>query len=648
MKHSRFANSAALAFAAYAAVTILMTWPLAAGLTHDVPGDFGDPLFTSWVLSWGATHLGRGWWSANIFAPQPLALAYSEHFLPQAIQTLPIYLLTRNPILCYNLLFLSTFAVSGLGMFLLGRELTGSAAAGFVAGLAFAFAPYRIANIPHLQVLSSAWMPFVLFGLHRHFATGRRRPLAFAAAAWLVQNLSCGYYLLFFSPVVLLYIGWELTRRRLWTDRRTLRRVAAAVVVVAAATAPFLLPYLELRRLGFDARSLGEVHRFSADVYAYLTADPNLRVWGLIAQAWPRPEGLLFPGATIALFAVIGAGAARARPRDPRQTDDERLRLSRLAWTAAAILAALVITLLFGYSIRLPRLKITSLPRVLAVCAIGGAILLAVSREARGSVSRWLMSLSGIFSIITLFAIVMSFGPDIHAMGRAVTTTSLYALFYDHVPGFDGIRVPARFAMIATLGLAALTALGVAAIPPPRRRRVSAIAAMLILAEALAVPIPINQNATDYKQAGLAPLPGAIAIGSAVPAVYRYAAQLPASAVLIELPFGEPAFDIRYMFYSTTHWRRLVNGYSGGAPAGYEILTESLKDRGGHPDRAWQGIVDSSATHAVVHEGSYANDAGARVSAWLRSRGAREIAAFGSDRVFVLSAPGPKPPAPGF
>ena len=43
-------------------------------------------------------------------------------------------------------------------------------------------------------------MPFVLFGLHRHFATGRLRPLIGAAAAWLVQNLSCGYYLLFFSP----------------------------------------------------------------------------------------------------------------------------------------------------------------------------------------------------------------------------------------------------------------------------------------------------------------------------------------------------------------------------------------------------------------------------------------------------------------
>ena len=44
------------------------------------------------------------------------------------------------------------------------------------------------------------------------------------------------------------------------------------------------------------------------------------------------------------------------------------------------------------------------------------------------------------------------------------------------------------------------------------------------------------------------------------------------------------------MFYSTLHWRRLVNGYSGGAPREYELLTESLKDVATRPDRAWQAI----------------------------------------------------------
>jgi hypothetical protein len=639
------ANAAVVAFLVYVAVTIVMTWPLAVGLTRSLPGDFGDPLFTSWVLAWDATHLGPGWWSANIFAPHPLSLAYSEHFLPQALQTLPIYLLTNNPILCYNLLFLSTFALSGLGMFLLGCELTGSTAAGFVAGLAFAFAPYRIASIPHLQVLSSAWMPFVLFGLHRHFATGRMRPLAGAAAAWLVQNLSCGYYLLFFSPAVALYLLWELTRRGLWTDRRSLVRVGAAVALVFAATVPFLLPYLELRQLGFDARSLAETRRFSADVYAYLTADPNLRVWGSIAQAWPHAEGLLFPGLTIIVLAAVGL----SRPDGTAEIAEHRSSLG--SWRAPRFLlivaaSGLLLAVLLGYSIRLPGLKVTSLSRVLVVCGVAGALFLAASRDTRAAARRWLLAPAGIFSVITGFAIVMSFGPDIHAMGRSVTTTNLYALFYDHVPGFDGVRVPARYAMIVTLGLAALAALGVARIDRRHRGRVTAFAAALILAEAWAVPIPINQNATGYKQPGLAPLPASLATGAAVPAVYAYVASLPASAVVIELPLGEPAFDIRYMFYSTRHWKRLVNGYSGGAPADYGVLTESLQDLFDRPDRAWRALIDSTATHAIVHEASYTGEGAVRIEDWLRANGAREAAAFATDRVFLVPVPSPQSPVP--
>jgi hypothetical protein len=636
------ASSAAFAFMIYAVLAVVMTWPLAAGLTHDVPGDFGDPLFTSWVLAWDVSHLGRGWWNANIFAPDPLALAYSEHFLPQALQAWPVYALTHNPILCYNLLFLSTFALSGLGMFLLGRELTRSAAAGLVAGLAFAFAPYRIANIPHLQVLSSAWMPFVLLGLHRHFATGRLRPLAGASAAWLVQNLSCGYYLLFFTPVVFLFIAWELTRHRMWSDRHALIRTGIAIGIVLAATVPFLLPYVELRRLGFSPRSLAETRRFSADVYAYLTADPNLRLWGSVAQAWPKSEGLLFPGLTIVVLAAIGIGRWKQEKTGETAEIAEKTfsqRSLRALRFFLAVLAALIIALLLGYSIRLPGIKITSLSRVLGVCAIAGAIALGVSRDAREKARGWLLSSAGIFTAITLFAFVMSLGPEIHAMGRSVATTNLYAVFYDVVPGFDGVRVPARYATIVTLGLAALAALGVAAIDGRQRARVGAIAGALILLEAFAVPMPINQNATDYKQTDLMPLPPSVAVGTAAPEVYRFAAGLPASAVLLELPLGEPAFDVRYMFYSTLHWKRLVNGYSGGFPSSYEMLTESLKDAASRPDRAWKAIADSAATHVIVHEGSYANEGGRRLSDFLRARGAREVSAFGSDRVFLLHNP---------
>ena len=261
-----------------------------------------------------------------------------------------------------------------------------------------------------------------------------------------------------------------------------------------------------------------------------------------------------------------------------------------------------------------------------------------VSHDWRALARRWLHAPAGIFSIVVVFAALMSFGPDIHAQGRLVARTNVYALFMELAPGFDGVRVPARYVMVVTLGLSALAALGIAAIDDRRRGYVGIGAAGLILLESLAVPLPINQTATQYSQKDLAPLSASVGTGALLPDVYRFAAQLPASAVLLELPVGEPAFDIRYMFYSTTHWRRLVNGYSGGAPEDYGLLTEAMKDAETRPDRAWEAIATSAATHVILHEAAYVNGVGVRLSAWLRARGAREIAALGSDRVFALPA----------
>jgi hypothetical protein len=626
----------------YLALTIVLTWPLAAGLARDIPGDFGDPLFTAWAMAWAATHLGRGWWSANIFAPHPLALAYSEHFLPQGLQALPVYAATGNPILGYNLVFLSTFVVSGLGMFLLGRELTGSRTAGFIAGLAFAFSPFRVASLPHLQVLSSAWMPLVLFGLRRHFVSGRTRPLAGAAAAWILQNLSCGYYLLFFSPIVWLYLAWEMTTRGLWRNRRAVVRIAIACAAVVAATIPFLLPYLELRRLGFNPRSLAETKKFSADVYAYFTADPNLRLWGHLATAWQEAEGVLFPGLTIVALAAFGALRAGAgeRAATPPAFASQRasaLHHGLLFLVLACWLAA--VGLLLGWSIRVPGLRVTELSRTLVVASLATVALLAASARARTTMRAWVASPAGIFSIITIVAAAMSLGPEVHAKGRTIADTSLYAVFYHYVPGYDGVRVPARFAMIVTLGLAALTALGAAALERRRRHVLVALAGVLIVVEAVAIPIPMNENSTKYSQTDLAPLPPRVELGDRTPEVYRFIAQLADESVILELPLGEPAFDIRYMFYSTVHWKRLVNGYSGGAPLAYEFLTEALKDVRTRPERAWDAVVASSASHAVVHEGSFTGERGRQFSDWLRARGAEEVAVFGTDRVLVLPSP---------
>ena len=473
--------------------------------------------------------------------------------------------------------------------------------------------PYRIGALAHLTVLSSAWMPFVLLGFRRYFETRHVLALACASLAWILQNLSSGYYLLFFSPVVALYLAWEIATRSLWRSPRALVPVGVACLVAIGVTTPFVLPYIELRRLGFDSRSLAETQQFSADVYGYLTADIHLWLWGSTFRAWPRAEGSLFPGLTVTALAALAV-----------------LRTSRpIVFAPLAVL----VPLLMGVTIRLPGLRIGSLSRSLIVVGAVAIVWLALRRPARRGAVAWLASPIGFFALITVFAIVMSFGPEIRARGRVVLDTSLYAFFYRFVPGFDGLRVPARFAMIAALGLATLCAFGLAAL---RNRVVTALAALLVVVETLGLPVPLNLNSSDrdYVRAGLTSLPP---LQRTAPSIYRSVARLPESAIVLELPLGEPAFDLRYMFFSTTHWKRLVNGYSGGFPDEYERLDQALQDVLIRPDRTWDVLrATSRPSHIVVHERYFTGDRGAQVTAWVRRHGGREIAVADSDRLFEM------------
>jgi hypothetical protein len=128
-------RSAAVAAAWFVVLAVIFTWPVAARPGHVVPGDHGDPLLNCWILAWNADHLLRALggeisaltriWHGNIFHPEPYTLGYSELLLAQAVQILPVYAATGNILLCYNLLLISSYALSGLGMFLLVRQLTG-------------------------------------------------------------------------------------------------------------------------------------------------------------------------------------------------------------------------------------------------------------------------------------------------------------------------------------------------------------------------------------------------------------------------------------------------------------------------------------------------------------------------------------------
>lgn len=651
---------ASRAFAVYVVASLAATWPLVRGLGRDVPWDLGDSILNMWILSWDCEQIRRiltgdfsriaTFFDANIFYPTPLALAYSEHLIPQAVQIFPVYLITRNPILCYNLLFLSTIVLSGLGMYLLVRELTGNGLAAFVAGFLFAFAPYRLPQSGHLQVLTSQWMPFVLYGLLRYFQSRRLRPLVGAALALTVQNLSSGYYLLFFTPFAVAFALWQVGRLGLWRDRRTWLALSGAASGVAIITAPFLLPYAALRDRGFAARSLSEVFRFSADVYSYGTASGEQQLWGTIMQAFPKAEGELFPGLVAVLLALIGlllGGWVEARSLGRPQSGVDSRPFIRsgatargFAWLFGALAighgAAAIATLLLRritFDTGLFVVRMSNINQLLLRALVAFGLLLLVSPATRAR-TRAFMRHRGLFAIALLAAVWLSLGPAPQSLGRPVEIAAPYRLLFENVPGFDGVRVPARFAMIVAFTLAVLAGYGANVLSrAPFGRGALVVAVAFGFLEAIRVPFTVN---------GMLPLrdfnaPEARVFRPArAPAVYHELAKQPSNTVVIELPLGPRDFDLRAMFYSTVHWRPVVNGYSGFYPPHYGRLMTELSEIPRHADISLQTLRSTGATHLVLHEAAYRGDEGTATANVLLTAGAVELFRDGPDVLFLL------------
>jgi hypothetical protein len=134
----------------------------------------------------------------------------------------------------------------------------------------------------------------------------------------------------------------------------------------------------------------------------------------------------------------------------------------------------------------------------------------------------------------------------------------------DWIPPFRGLRVPARFAIIVSMTLAILASIGAAAIFRRWPNQRAALAACILAIVAIE-PMPRLQ---------LEP------VWSSPPDIYRKLSKRSPS-VLAELPVGTNEwgvhFDATYIYFSTFHWQRLVNGNSGFFPPSYEEFMERVR-----------------------------------------------------------------------
>jgi len=533
-------RAALLALLLYSAVTLALFPQLVAHLATAFPGDLGDPPSQAWVLAWDVHALmahGVGLarlYQGNIFYPFHDVLAYQDTLLGVLPFAAPILLLTGNPVLAYNVLFLGSFVLCAWGAYLLAVLLTRDVRAAFLAGLVYGFSPYRMVHLYHLNLLCGMWIPLALVCWERVRRGGRgdTRYWVGVGLCVVLQALSALYYAAFLSVALALLFLIQLRRSPRARVRPLLLGAVTTAACCALALAPFVAPYIRVERQLGGSRGLGQVVYFAADLRDFLHSVDLSVLYGWSGHALGvRPTDALqylWPGATALALALWGLKSRWSMV-------DGRWSMAAVRWKARSTGARHV----SGDDHR---------PSAIDHRPSSYALLLAASA-------------------------VLCLGPFLKVWGVRTALPLPYLLLYP-LPGFAGLRDPARFGAIYTLALAVLAAYGMAALLralPGRnaidwerrlasRRRGLLVATLLclaVLAESWIRPLPVM------------PVP----VGAAVPPVYHWLAARPFAPVL-ELPIGLDnktvwAEQAQMMLFATYHWRPIVNGTGGFAPPGY-------------------------------------------------------------------------------
>jgi hypothetical protein len=539
--------------------TSLLTWPYVTRM-RDAVVDPGDPYLVTWIMWWDYHQTFRDplhLFNANTFYPLRYTLAFSEHCYGLALPFFPLFALGLRPLTVHAVALFLGFALSGYGAFRLARTLTGSSGVAWVAGVVFAFVPFRFHLMSQLVYLFSPWLPLLFEALVLFARRRSRSRAAWLGCAFLMTGLtSVSFFALALVPLAL--AGAVLaTRHRLWREREFWRRGALALGLASLALAPFMLPYYLVSKLYGFKRSIEEVKANSAWPIHWLSVENRNKLWFGMGESMPGgAQFKLFPGLLPILFA--SAALLIVEPLKRRERVDEPGAASRrlLARFDALCVFSLALSILavgfdntdyFGGVFR----YVTS-ERALALLTVAFAARLCIAYPAtlRAANANFVETLRS------------RRRGDIYWLGLILTAVGFcyslgwnfffYRICYDLLPVFRSMRVPTRGAMFAYLGLALLAGLGVqrlAELISLRRPRVRP-AAIYVAACALLL-FELNGAPLSFMRGEVYP-----------DAVTLRLKQTEMRGGVVVLPAGAD-YNHRYMLRSADHAKPLIVGTSG-------------------------------------------------------------------------------------
>lgn len=302
----------ALAAVAFAVLTAAVFRPTPGQLVATLPaaeGSSADAL----LLVWATSHVSRtlftqplALFDAGIFHPLPHALALGDHMIGQAILGLPVWLTTGNPLLEFNLLSLGSYVAGATAMFAYARSVVGGGAVpALVAGVVFAFTPFRFASPLWLQLLWTAFVPLALLAWLRFIETRSVRAWLLWVGCWTAQGLLGQYLALYFTLIMGAVGGFALLASPARRDARLWLGTLLAPLAVGALLWPTVAPYLALRETQNTIRTGG-----LDTPLGFLWPGPGT----LLATLLPAGTTAFGPGVVASLLAIVGLLLGRRGP----------------------------------------------------------------------------------------------------------------------------------------------------------------------------------------------------------------------------------------------------------------------------------------------------------------------------------------------
>ncbi len=601
------------AFIFFCILSVLLTYPLILNMDRAI-SDVGDPLLNTWILAWDVHQILNeplSLFEANIFHPHKSALAYSEHLFASSLIALPVIVITGKPMLAYNTVFLLSFILAGFGMYCLVSYLTGSRFAGIVSGMIFAFCPYRFDHVAHLQLLTNHWMPFAFLYLHKFFDKKRYKDLLLFTLFFVLQCLSCGYYAVFLSVSIGCMFVWFIFRRKL--TRKNFAGILLFILIAGISLYPFYKPYARVQKEMNFVRSISEVKHYSADVESYLAASPSNHLYKRFSIIFGDHEKRLFPG-LLAIFLSVYGFISRRERRERAQLKFYFIDILIII----SLIFGLFILITGGFSFDIGRLHFSAhrMTNPVMITALLFVIRYFLFRRkepfflCRFIRNRMVIENQRFYLFLLIFTFILSLGPAFF----------LYRMFYKLFPPFQSLRVAARWGMMVTFSISVLAGFGIRNFLKAGllrwRKVICALILLLLIAEYSCFPFRFYL------------FPGG------VPEVYRWLSRQEGDFAVVELPMPSSPprvyMEARYMYWSTFHWKKLVNGYSGFFPSDYWEINRVMQE---FPSEKSIALLEGfGVKYAIIHAKRFGRERWLSMKERLSSL--PHVISFGTDHVY--------------